>query len=77
MHTSDQNESKNEECKEHEVEAEVKLKKKRGKNKKQRIIINLNHCHYPVLRTVAKIYKLRTTINDDDDWDIFWSDAAI
>lgn len=40
-------------------------------------MINLNHCHYPVLRTVAKIYKLRTTINDDDDWDIFWSDAAI
>lgn len=40
-------------------------------------MINLNHCHYPVLRTVAKLYHLKCTINDDDDWDIFWSDAAI
>ena len=54
------------------------MKKKKSKNKnRQRLMINLNHCHYPVLRTVAKLYKLKCTINDDDDWDIFWSDAAI
>jgi len=40
-------------------------------------MINVNHCHYPVVKAVAKMYKMKVTTSDEDDWDILWSDGGI
>ncbi len=50
----------------------IKKKKSRNKNRNGRLIINICNSHYPVIKTVAKMYKLRTTISENDDWDIYW-----
>ena len=42
-----------------------------------RLIINLSHCKYPVLRTVAKLYNMRVSHSEEDDWDIYWQDSAV
>ena len=52
-------------------------KKKRQKYKMGRLYINVNHCHYPVVRSVAKIYNIKLTYSDEEDWDILWCDGAI
>ena len=54
-----------------------KKRKKKAINKYGRLYINVNLCHYPVVRTVSKMFRIKTTTNDDDDWDIMWSDGAI
>lgn len=62
-----------------EDEGARKIKKKRSKYKTKngRLIINVSYCHYPVVRTVAKMYKIKITSSNEEDWDIFWSDGAI
>ena len=51
-------------------------KKKRKKAIYGRLSINVNYCHYPVVRTVAKMNKIKITYSDEEDWDILWSDGA-
>ena len=52
-------------------------KKKRKKHAVYgRLFINVNYCHYPVVRTVAKMHKIKLTYSDEEDWDIYWSDGA-
>ncbi len=56
---------------------QAKKKKKHKHKNKNRLFINVNYCHYPAVRAVAKLFKIKPTYNDDEDWDIFWSDGAI
>lgn len=59
-------------------EKKEEIKKKKVKKVKQgRLFINVNYCHYPVLRTVAKQFKIKVTTSDEEDWDILWCDGAI
>ena len=58
-------------------EIKTQKKKKKQKYKQGRLYINVNHCHYPVVRSVAKIYKIKLTYSEEEDWDILWSDGAI
>lgn len=61
-----------------EESKEIVKKKKKYKYKNiGRLLINVNHCHYPVVRAVAKAFNIKLTYSDDDDWDILWSDGAI
>jgi len=59
------------------IEESKQAKKKKKKSKGQRLFINVSYCHYPVVRTVAKNFKMKCTHHEDEDWDIFWSDGAI
>eukprot|EP00347_Sterkiella_histriomuscorum_P011690 403371481 len=53
-------------------------KKKKKKGKQKRLIMNISQTKYYVVRYVAKkIYGMRLTHNDDEDWDIMWQDGAV
>jgi hypothetical protein len=54
-----------------------KRRKKKAMNKYGRLMINISYCHYPVVKTVSKMFKIKTKSQEDDDWDIYWSDGAI
>ena len=54
----------------------AKKKKKHNRNKYGRLFINVNYCHYPGVRTVAKMNKIKITYSDEEDWDVYWSDGA-
>lgn len=63
----------------HESDAEFGLKasKKKKKLNKKRLIINVSQTKYYVVRYVAKrMYNMKLTHNDDEDWDICWMDGA-
>ena len=54
------------------------LKKKKRKVNKKRLVMNISQTKYYVVRYVAKkIYNMRLTHNDDEDWDICWQDGAV
>jgi len=40
-------------------------------------MINVSYCHYPVVRTVAKMNKIKLTHSEEEDWDILWNDGAV
>ncbi len=53
--------------------AESGVKKKKRKVNKKRLVMNVAQTKYYVVRYVAKkIYKMKLTHNDDEDWDICW-----
>ena len=54
-----------------------KRRKKKAINKYGRLMINIQQCHYPVVKTVSKMFKIKTTQQEEDDWDLYWSDGAI
>ena len=54
-----------------------KRRRKKAINKYGRLMININYCHYPVVKTVSKMFRIKNTNHDEDDWDIYWSDGAI
>lgn len=54
-----------------------KKKKRKLKHRNQRLIVNISYCHYPVVRTCAKMNNFKITHNDDEDWDIYWQDGAV
>ena len=60
-----------------EDQSGVKKKKRQKYKTNGRLYINVNHCHYPVVRSVAKIYNIKLTYSDEEDWDILWCDGAI
>ena len=54
------------------------LKKKKRKVTKKRLVMNVSQTKYYVVRYVAKkIYKMKLTHNDEEDWDICWQDGAV
>ena len=58
--------------------ADSGLKKKKRKVTKKRLIMNVSQTKYYVVRYVAKkIYKMKLTHNDEEDWDICWQDGAV
>ena len=52
-------------------------RKARLRNKNSKLIVNVNQCHYPVVRTCAKMLNFKITTSDEEDWDIFWQDGAV
>ena len=40
-------------------------------------MVNVSYCHYPVVRTCAKMNKFKITYSEDDDWDIYWQDGYV
>jgi hypothetical protein len=53
-------------------------KKKKKKQSKKRLIMNIASTKYYVVRYVAKkIYNMKLTHSDEEDWDICWTDGAV
>lgn len=54
------------------------MKKKKRKVNKKRLVMNVSQTKYYVVRYVArKIYKMKLSHNDEEDWDICWQDGAV
>jgi hypothetical protein len=48
-------------------------KKKRRRHQKKRLIMNVAQTKYYVVRYVGKkVYKMKLTRSDDEDWDVCW-----
>ena len=62
---------------EEQIAKKNKKKKRHNRYKNGRLYINVSYCHYPVIRTVAKMNKIKLTHSEEEDWDIYWSDGAI
>jgi len=53
-------------------------KKKKKKVKQRRLMINVAHSKYYVVRYVAKkMFNMKLSYNYDEDWDICWTDGAV
>jgi tubulin polyglutamylase TTLL6/13 len=53
-------------------------KKKKRRTSKKKLIVNVAQTKYMVVRYVSKkIYKMRLTRSDDEDWDVCWQDGAV
>jgi hypothetical protein len=60
-----------------EEEGEVSKKKKKRHHKKH-LLMNVAQTKYFVVRYVGKkVYKMKLTRSDDEDWDICWQDGAV
>ena len=55
-------------------ESPNKVKKTR---KRERLILNVAHTQYPVVKEVGKLFNFKITRNDDADWDLVWLDGAL
>ena len=52
--------------------------KKKKKSKKKRLIMNTAQTKYMVVRYVGKkVYRMKLTRCDEEDWDICWQDGAV
>jgi hypothetical protein len=40
-------------------------------------VINVTYTHYEVIEDVAEELNMRTTINEEEDWDIWFIDGPI
>ena len=60
-----------------EEEEKAPKKKKKNRNKMGRLLVNVSYCHYPVVRTCAKMNKIKVTYQEEEDWDIYWQDGAV
>jgi tubulin polyglutamylase TTLL6/13 len=45
--------------------------------KRERLILNVAHTQYPVVKEVGKLFNFKITRNDDADWDLVWLDGAL
>lgn len=57
-----------------EDESPNKVKKTR---KRERLILNIAHTQYPIVKEVGKLFNFKITRNDDADWDLVWLDGAL
>lgn len=52
---------------------EVLVKKK----KKTRLILCTKECHYNVIKRVCRKMDIQLNIDENSDWDIWWSDSGV
>ena len=51
---------------------------KKRRRKKKRLMMNVAQTKYMVVRYVGKkIYHMKLTRSDDEDWDVCWQDGAV
>ena len=43
--------------------------------KREKLIINIAHTQYPVVKEVGKMFNFKITRNDEADWDLIWLDG--
>lgn len=51
------------------------MKKKSKKN--ERMILNISHTQYEIIKEVASMFGWSTTEEDESKWDLLWTDSAV